>query len=277
MPATTERPTTPRRRRAPAAATPAERVATFRPAPVIAPAEQIRSQVVDAISRGELRTGDRLPSEGSLARQFGVSSAQVRAGLDTLVNLGLIEITRGRGGGLRVARPDQERVRQTWHNTLAVLADLSDVSLAELAEARREVEIVCARAAAERHTDEDLARMAGALDQAEDATLSTRDWLALDITFHRAVADASHNRVLALPLVAVHAVSQPRLNDLIADRLDRDEVLRQHRAIYQAIAGGSPEAAADAVRRHVAHLEEHYVEVAAYAAGTRRPAGARQR
>lgn len=273
MPAAPERPSA-SSRPDPAPVRRGERATTFRPAPVIAPADQIRSQVVEAISRGELRTGDRLPSEGSLARQFGVSSAQVRAGLDTLVNLGLIEITRGRGGGLRVARPDQERVRQTWHNTLAVLADLSDVTLAELAEARREVEMVCARAAAERRTDEDLARMADALDRASDAALSTREWLALDITFHRAVADAGHNRVLALPLVAVHAVSQPRLNDLIADRLDRGEVQRQHLAIYRAIAEGSPEAAAEAVRRHVAHLEEHYVDVAAYAASVRSEDGA---
>jgi GntR family transcriptional regulator, transcriptional repressor for pyruvate dehydrogenase complex len=239
-----------------------ERAAVFRPAPVVAPAEQIRTQLVEAINKGELRPGDRLPSEGHLARQFGVSGAQVRAGLDTLVNLGLIEITRGRGGGLRVARPDPHRVQQNWRNTLAVLADLSDLSIAELAEARREVEIICARAAADRRTDEDLRRMAETLDEAADPGMSRRDWLDLDITFHRAVADAGHNRVLAMPLVAVHAVSQPRLNELIADQLDRAEVTRQHRAIYEAIASGSAEAAGDAVQRHVAYLEALYVRVA---------------
>lgn len=247
---------------APADVSVGERSAVFRPAPVVAPAEQIRTQVVEAINKGELRPGDRLPSEGHLARQFGVSGAQVRAGLDTLVSLGLIEITRGRGGGLRVARPDPHRVQQNWRDTLAVLADISDLSLAELAEARREVEIICARAAADRRTDEDLRRMADTLEKASDPTMPSQDWLDLDITFHRAVADAGHNRVLAMPLVAVHAVSQPRLNELIADQLDRAEVTRQHRAIYEAIATASAEAAADAVQRHVAYLEELYVRVA---------------
>jgi FCD domain len=75
-------------------------------------------------------------------------------------------------------------------------------------------------------------------------------------------ADASHNPILAMPLTAVHAVSQPRLNRLIADQLDRAEVHAQHSAIYRAIVDRKPQAAALAVRRHVAYLEVRYARLA---------------
>lgn len=233
----------------------------FRPAPVVPFAEQVRRQLVDAVGRGELRPGDRLPSPAELAAEFGVSAAQVRQGLNSLIGMGLVEVVRGRFGGLRIAEPKPHLLQQTLHDGLAILADLSDVTLADLAEARREAETACARAAAHRCTKNDILAMEQALSRFADPDLAMDDWLALDVTFHRAVAEASHNRVLALPLTAVHAVAQPRLNRLIADRLDRTAVLNQHRHIYQAIADGDPDRAAAAVLEHVTYLEERYSEM----------------
>ena len=65
-----------------------------------------------------------------------------------------------------------------------------------------------------------------------------------------------------MPLTAVHAVAQPRLNRLIADQLDRAQVHAQHTAIYRAIADGKPQAAARAVQDHVAYLEARYARLA---------------
>lgn len=230
----------------------------FRPSPVMPLAEQIRRQLVEAVASGDLRPGDRLPGEALLAPQFGVSTAEVRAGLNSLIAMGLVEIVRGRHGGMRIAQPKPDSLHQTLYDGLSVLTDLSGITLAELTEARRETETSCARVAAARRTDDDLRAMREALDRAADDTLEMSEWLGLDIVFHRGVAEASHNPILALPLTAVHAVSQPRLNRLIADQLDRAEVLAQHTAIYQAIADRDPEAAASAVKRHVAYLEVRY-------------------
>lgn len=230
----------------------------FRPSPVVALPEQIRRQIVEAVASGDLRPGDRLPGEATLALQFGASAAEVRAGLNSLVSMGLIEIVRGRHGGLRIAQPKPDLLEQTLHDGLSVLADLSGVTLSDLAEARRETETACARAAARRRTDEDLRAMNAALERSADENLAIGEWLDLDIVFHRGVAQASHNPILAMPLTAVHAVAQPRLNRLIADQLDRSEVHAQHAAIYRAIAERKPQAAARAVQRHVTYLEARY-------------------
>ena len=223
--------------------------------------EQIRRQLVEAIARGDLRPGDRLPGEATLAPQFGVSAAEVRAGLNSLVAMGLVEIVRGRHGGVRIAQPKPDLLQRTLHDGLSVLADLSGVTAGDLAEARREAETACARAAARRRTENDLRTMREALDRSADEQLEMSEWLSLDIVFHRGVAEASHNPILAMPLIAVHAVAQPRLNRLIADQLDRAEVNAQHSVIYRAIADRKPQAAARAIQRHVAYLEARYARL----------------
>lgn len=234
----------------------------FRPSPVVPLSEQIRRQLVEAVARGDLRPGDRLPGEATLALQFRVSAAEVRAGLSSLMTMGLVEIARGRHGGVRIAQPKPDLLQQALHDGLSVLTDLSGVTLADLAEARRETEIACARAAARRRTEDDLDAMREALERSAEEQLEISEWLALDIVFHRGVAAASHNQILAMPLAAVHAVSQPRFNRLIADQLDRAEVYAQHCAIYRAISDRKPQAAALAVQRHVAYLEVRYARLA---------------
>ena len=233
----------------------------FLPSPVVPLPEQIRRQLVDAVAMGDLRPGDRLPGEAALAPQFGASTAEVRTGLNALMAMGLVEIVRGRNGGVRIAQPKPDLLQRTLHDGLSVLADLAGVTMDNLAEARRESETACARVASRRRTDDDLRAMRDALDRSTDEQLEISEWLDLDIVFHRGVAVASHNPILAMPLTAVHAVSQPRLNRLIADQLDRAEVHAQHTAIYRAIADRKPPAAARAVQRHVAYLEARYARL----------------
>ncbi|MEJ1091800.1 winged helix-turn-helix domain-containing protein [Microbacterium istanbulense] len=62
-------------------------------------AELVERRLVDAIHRGHLRAGERLPSESDLARSFGVAPVTVREALLALRGRGLIVTRRGRNGG----------------------------------------------------------------------------------------------------------------------------------------------------------------------------------
>lgn len=62
-------------------------------------AELVVRRLVDAIHRGHLRAGERLPSESDLARSFGVAPVTVREALLALRGQGLIVTRRGRNGG----------------------------------------------------------------------------------------------------------------------------------------------------------------------------------
>jgi len=70
---------------------------------------QIEDRVAEAIAAGELKPGDRLPSERELATRLNVSRMTLRQALDSLARRGLVHRTVGRRGGTFVAEPKIER------------------------------------------------------------------------------------------------------------------------------------------------------------------------
>jgi GntR family transcriptional repressor for pyruvate dehydrogenase complex len=232
----------------------------FAPQPIRRPVEQIRLSVLEAIATGRLRPGDRLPSEAEQARGFQVSRATVREALRSLAEAGLVSTVRGRGGGSFVNRVDSGPAERHLSEAMGLLLHVDAISVDELLEARRALEGTCARLAAARRNPPDLAAMAGILARARDESLSAEDWLTLDIDFHRAVAESSSNRVLLVPLAALHTLVQPRLNEAILPLIDRSEINAQHQAIHDAIRGRDVSGAIGAVDRHLDHLEQLYRE-----------------
>jgi GntR family transcriptional repressor for pyruvate dehydrogenase complex len=233
----------------------------FQPAPVMRAVDQVRVSIVQAIATGRLRPGDRLPSEVEQARGFQVSRAAVREALRSLVEMGLITTVQGRGGGSFVNRMEAEPVERNLGEAMDVMLHLDAINLAELLEARRALERACVVLGAERRAEPHLGAMAEVLDAARDERLSDQGWLELDVRFHRAMARSAENRVLTVPLTALHAIVQPRLNHAILPLLRRSEINAEHTAIYEAIRDRDAEAAGNAVDRHVDHLERAYREV----------------
>ncbi|MGH9244896.1 MAG: FadR/GntR family transcriptional regulator [Acidimicrobiales bacterium] len=230
----------------------------FAPQPVRGPVEQVRLHILDAILSGQLRPGDRLPSERELANGFRVGRAAVRDALRSLSQLDLIVTTQGRGGGSFVNRIESAPVEQSLKEAMELLLRFDAINLSELVDARRALEGTCVRLASQRRSTHDLDAMQSVLDNAIDPDLPIRAWLDLDIAFHRAVVRSANNRVLAVPLAALHALVQPRLNEAISRLLDRDEINRQHGAIHTAIGNQDPDAAAAAVDHHIDYLERLY-------------------
>lgn len=232
----------------------------FTPAPVMRPVDQVRVSILQAIATGQLRPGDRLPSEVEQARGFQVSRAAVREALRALADMGLVSTVQGRGGGSFVNRLDSAPVERNLSEAMELMLHLDAINVGEVLEARRALEGTCAALGATRRAARHLAAMAEILAQAADGALSDEAWLDLDVAFHRAVARSAQNRVLTVPLAALHAIVQPRLNDAILPLLTRPEINAEHRAIYEAIRGRDAGAATAAVDRHLDHLERLYGE-----------------
>jgi GntR family transcriptional repressor for pyruvate dehydrogenase complex len=232
--------------------------AAFSPTPVMRPVDQVRLSIVQAIATGQLRPGDRLPSEAEQARGFHVSRASVREALRSLVDIGLVRTVPGRGGGSFVNRADADPVARNLGEAMDVLLHLDAINVAELLEARRALERTCAQLAAGRHSVRSIGAMEQILRAAREPELATDAWLALDVRFHREVAASAENRVLMVPLSALHAIVQPRLNGAIEPLLDRDVINAEHGAILAGIRDRDPDAASAAVDRHLDHLERLY-------------------
>jgi DNA-binding FadR family transcriptional regulator len=233
----------------------------FTPVPVMRPVDQVRFSIVQAIATGRLRPGDRLPSEHEQARGFRVSRAAVREALRSLAEMGLLTTVQGRGGGSFVNRADGDPVARNLGEAMDVLLHLDAINVAELLEARRALEGTCARLAAERRSARHLRALEQILQDAGDPDLSTDAWLDLDVRFHREVAASAENRVLKVPLSALHAIVQPRLNRAITPLIVRAEINAEHGAIVAGIRARDGDAAAAAVDRHIDHLERLYRDV----------------
>ena len=233
----------------------------FTPTPVMRPVDQVRISIVQAIASGRLRPGDRLPPEHEQARGFRVSRASVREALRSLVDMGLVTTVRGRGGGSFVNRAHPDPVARNLGEAMDVLLHLDAINVAELLEARRALEGTCARLAARRRSPAHVDAIEAVIDHAADPALESEPWLELDVRFHRAVAEAAENRVLMVPLTALHATVQPRLNRAIRPLIVRDEIAAQHVAIFTAIRDRDEAAATAAVDRHIDHLEHLYRRV----------------
>lgn len=72
-------------------------------------AEEVRRQLLEQISRGQLRPGERLGAERDLALSLGVSRSTVRQALAALEEAGVVSRVPGRGGGTFVRRKKLER------------------------------------------------------------------------------------------------------------------------------------------------------------------------
>jgi DNA-binding FadR family transcriptional regulator len=75
------------------------RAAIFAPLGGAGRAELVTPRLADAILLGVLRNGERLPTELTLAKQFGVATVTAREALESLREQGLVETKRGRDGG----------------------------------------------------------------------------------------------------------------------------------------------------------------------------------
>ncbi|MDY0892226.1 FadR/GntR family transcriptional regulator [Frigoribacterium sp. CFBP9030] len=213
--------------------------------------DDVTDRLVTAIATGEYLPGQRLPPERDLAASLRAGRMTVRAALARLVEQGMIETQRGRGGGSFVREQHTTSSDAIAQRTLgARWADLSDTS-----EAIGRLHGTIAEAAAENHTPADAAELRERLEgyrEAESGRASQR----ADALLHVAIAEAAHNTTLREVLFALEArvsIAAPAHLWGGPDGMREMELraLGDHEALVDAICGGRATEAAGIAREHV--------------------------
>ena len=155
--------------------------------------EQVSIQIRDAILEGRLGPGERLPVELELTRMFGVSRSTVREALRTLASQHLVTTTRGVTGGTYVAHPDPAKVTRYLETSIRLLSDVDEVTLDEITEVRRVLEVPAARTAAETATPEFVEDLRRCIEAPDDAGIRTD--FESSRTFHNLLMSAAGNPV----------------------------------------------------------------------------------
>jgi GntR family transcriptional regulator, transcriptional repressor for pyruvate dehydrogenase complex len=220
--------------------------------------KQIARQIRQAIVEGRLRADDRLPGEEELAERYGVSRPTIREALKRLAAQNLIRSRRGPAGGTFVNRPSQEEMRDALATTAMLGVGLGEFDLADVAQARRELEFVCCRLAAQNRDPEQLAIMAEELNRQAQGDLSDEAFCASDVRFHRALVDATKNRILQLVMVTVIEALQPVMNMVVFRFRERTVVVDQHHRLLEALKTGDAEAACAVLKEQMDSLAEQF-------------------
>ena len=227
---------------------------TTRSAPSPKPPDPLATEIVAAqlrqrILRAELRPGQQLPPERQLAARIGVSRASVRAGIASLAAKGVLVTRHGAGTFVANGPPvlDSE--------PLAFLAALHGFTRGEMFEARRVLEVGVAGLAALRAGSEQLAAMAEEVTEMFAALDDPQRFLIHDIRFHRAVASASGNPILASLVEMVSALFYEQRRKTATRAAELRGPAEYHRRIYRAIREKDREEAERLMTEHLLRAE----------------------
>jgi len=211
--------------------------------------ERVITHVRELIARGELRPGNRLPAERELSTTLGVSRPTIRAGLRALSAMGVVKSRHGSGTYIPDGPPT------LGSEPLRFLAALHGLSREEMYEARRVLEVSAAGLAAKRASAEHVAAIAEEVASLFASIDDPEAFLVHDIRFHRAVAAASGNQIVASLVEMVSALYYERRRETAARATDRNlrDAADLHRGIYQAIRKKDIDLAQTLMNRHLLH------------------------
>jgi GntR family transcriptional repressor for pyruvate dehydrogenase complex len=215
--------------------------------------ERVITHIRGEISSRTLRPGDRLPPETDLARSLGVSRPTVREALKVLESQHVLRSSTGPTGGTFVEAIDGAGVAEYLTDSISLLLDVDELTLEELWDAREITDVPAAELAALRRTEHDMFVIEKTVemdDQKEGVTIVS------DISFHRAVAEASKNRMLSLFAGSIHMTLRTLAERYFIPENVLPEVKRisqkQHRLICEAISEQDGAMAATRMREHLA-------------------------
>ena len=211
--------------------------------------EQVAAQLEGLILAGKVAVGSKLPPEGTLAAQFGVSRPVVREALAQLRDRGLTETVNG--SGTYVRQPDSEHLTEVLLRHLHFGELAAPQVIESLYEARLAVEVMAARLAADRVLDADLHLISARFEQMKTARRDPAAWIAADMGFHLAVVDAAHNPFLRAFLTPMTRIIEQSMSESWRDPKAVQAGLLAHQAICDAILAHDGDWAAQAMLDHL--------------------------
>ena len=211
--------------------------------------QQVASQLEELILAGKIEVGEKLPPEGVLAAQFGVSRPVVREALAQLRDRGLTETVSG--SGTYVRRPDGDNLTEVLLRHLRFETLARPQVIENLYEARIAVEVMAARLAAGRGHENDLNLISTRLEEMRAALGDPAAWIAADMGFHLAVVDASHNVFLGAFLMPMTRIIEQSMSESLRDPRAVRSGLSAHEAVCAAIVSRDEDGAARAMLEHL--------------------------
>ncbi|WP_459479967.1 FadR/GntR family transcriptional regulator [Clostridium saccharoperbutylacetonicum] len=217
--------------------------------------DQVIDDIKNKIKSGEIKKGDRLPSEREMSEALGVSRTSIREAIRALEVIGLVESRRGAGNYIKTNFED------SLFEPLSVMFMLQESSPREMFDVRESLELQCARLSAKNIQDNELALLAAILDRMYLAE-NEEESLELDIKFHYLVAKASRNVLLINVLEVISQLMDEFIKKFRMQILyvgnTKESLLEIHENLFRALKSRDEAKVYNAMKEHFNLIRKAY-------------------
>lgn len=218
--------------------------------------EEIYEQIRQFILNGEIKPGERLPSERKMMDMMHRSRPTIREAMRMLEREGYIKIYSGSSGAVV-----QEISVDNAVQSLETIMQFQQLNVENILEFRRMTESVGAKLASQRRTEDDLQKMEEILENAEQSVGDAESFIDYDMQFHLAVAEASKNAMYTIMLQVCRNMIGEALTNIFGKGSGSEQeeryqrILAAHKSVYQAVSEGREEEVYQKMKRHLIDAE----------------------
>lgn len=228
---------------------PPSNVSIFEPLDRVSVAKHVISQIQKAMKCGDLRRGDRLPTELELAEQFQVSRTSIREALKVLEVMGLLEVRRGAGTYIAPSP------RMPTVDPLLFILLLEDGSRGDLVDVRFMIEVGFTKLAQERMQPETLEALEANIAELERVVAAGEVSADHDLAFHRIILESTKNPFVIQIGHTVLELFRESIGQGV--RMFPQRAINHHKIILKALRGGRPEDIEAAIRTSYELWKDH--------------------
>ena len=218
--------------------------------------QNIIEQFIELIQKGEIKVGDKLPSERALTEMFQVSRASIREAFSAMEIIGIIEVRPGEGSfviDLNIG---------PFINTISPLFVKNDKMETDLLDFRKLIELEAVKLAAEKADKTKFNQLQEPLEMMLEAA-QKEDLLKgaqADINFHKNIFELTENLILIKSAECIsyllHSSVEFNRAKILKDSKNASVLYHQHRLIYEAVTNGDSKKAMEIMEAHLEFVKK---------------------
>ncbi|MBR5468582.1 MAG: FadR family transcriptional regulator [Firmicutes bacterium] len=215
----------------------------------------IVDQILNMIYEGDIKSGDKMYSENQMAKKLGVSRAHIREVYSALSIIGVLESRRGEGTFLKSAG------NSAVFKILMLMLYDDSLSMKEMIELRKVIEVYIAEKAATNRTEKDIRDMRRCIQAMENCN-DSKEMSALDTELHSLIGrSCGSNLLMNLSRIVsglVMKIIEEHWQYIIGDKnvAAKQKKFEQHRDLVDAIANKKPYIAKVIAQEHLEYVAE---------------------
>lgn len=211
--------------------------------------DEVFARLKAMITSGELQPGDEMPSERELMERFGVGRPAIREAMQALAGMGLVVISHGERA--KVLELTAQSIFRQMDVTAKIMLAKSSDTLEHLKSARIFFERGMAREAALRSDAKDIASLREVLERQHASLGDAEAFIAADMEFHTRIARISRNPIYIAVSEAMLAWLKEYHTEMLIWTGKEKFTLAEHEEIITCLEAGDPDAAEQAVLKHL--------------------------